>query len=659
MSSPYIPQTTSQSTHHSNATNHAAKQNANARNAKEYLSGNEDWKTEWTTDWKVDESMELGVDQSVDANFFDIAFSQITSAKQPSIDVYKAPPITQDVRPMPAQVTNLESFGRAFNFDPVLNLTTQQTGESILSNLDQAGQDDLVQQLIGGLPADVINTGFEQFTISAGIEGYDIPSSGATEISSDDMSVNIFMHPITPLQPLHGQLPTNAATVAATNGVNANSEAADAKNAAYSALIATGLTPSQITELSAAQSDQSMQELSEVDVTLIAVIPAPINTQPVQTATGTATTSTENNALKNIRSKHGELGQNAPLSSADMRALKDSIDQLAPLNQSNTDNNAQPRSTGQQAAENAVNANANAQTQAQAAQANEQINGRVDPQPQNNGAAVSFGAMVEEGFLAPADLTIFTKENAATSSNRDLPFIEGEVRSGGAASTNNHSADRAASNAGGKNAAEIASAKAQTATNASGLVPWDSLAESSSLDVPPEGLSIGQVLHNTAHTSPTLMHTHAALPHQATQTIAAKLTQHANKSGETELQIELDPPELGRVRIQMIAEGDGKVKAQLSFDKPETFLMMQRDAAQLEKALSEAGIDMGSNTLEFSLSSDNQGENRGDGDNGPHGNTAGAAHEDQDGVTQDVEIITTKMDWYNDNNGNLRLDMLT
>ncbi len=659
MSSPYIPQTSSQQTqHHSNASSHAAKQNANARSAKEYLSQSDDWKAEWTTDWKVDESMELGVDQSIDANFFDIAFSQITSAKQPSIDVYKAPPVTQGTG---AQVTNLESFGRAFNFDPVLNLTTQQTGDSILSGLDQAGQADLVQQLIGGLPADVINTGFEQFTVSAGIEGYDMPSSGAAAISGDDVSVNIFMHPITPLQPLQGQLPTNSAAISANANATANANS-EAKDAAYSALIATGLTPSQITELSAAQSEQSMQELSDVDVNLIAVIPAPINTQPVQTGAGT--TSTENSALKNIKSKHGELGQNAPLSSADLKALKESIDQLAPLNQSSADNNAQPRSTGQQAAEIAANANAQgqanaqaqAQTQAAAAQAN-QVNGRVDPQPQNNGASISFAALVEDGFLAPVDLTVFNKENAATSSHRDLPFIEGEARMSAAA--NNQGAQKAASNAVGQNAAEIASAKAQAATNTSGLVPWDSLAESTSLDVPPEGLSIGQVLHNTAHTSPTLMHTHAALPHQATQTIAAKLTQHANKSGEAELQVELDPPELGRVRIQMIAEGDGKVKAQLSFDKPETFLMMQRDSAQLEKALSEAGIDMGDNTLEFSLSSDNQGENKGDGNQGQHGHSAGSAHNEEGALAQDVEIVTTKMDWYNDNNGNLRLDMLT
>mgnify|MGYP003624354469 CR=1 FL=1 len=626
MSASYIPHTTQPQ--HSSAADNAAKQNSNARSAKDYLTADPEWKAEWTTDYGTDEGFGLGIDQSVDANFFDIAFSQITSAKQPSIDVYREPAITQGVRPMPAQVTDMESFGRAFNFDPVLNLTTQQTGETILSRLDQAGQADLVAQLIGGLPADVINTGFEQFTVAAGIESYDMAASGATSVNGDDVANNIFMHPIKPLQALQGQLPTNNAV----SNTNTAATSHNAQDTSYSALIATGLTPSQMTALSATQSEQSMQELSDVDVNLISVVAVSANTLPVQT--GAAQPSSDN-TLRNIRAKHGELGQNAPLSSADIKALKETIDQLAPLNQNNADN-----STGQQ------------NTQGT------QMTGRVDGQANNNGAAVSFEALVKTGFLAPEDLTVFTKENAATSANRDLPFIGGEARPTGSAQSNG--TQSTASGTTGKNAAEVASAKAQAVANASGLVPWDSLAEASSLDVPPEGLSLGQVLHNTAHTSPTLMHAHAAAPHQATQTIAAKLTQHATKSGEAELQIELDPPELGRVRIQMIAEGDGKIKAQLSFDKPETFLMMQRDSAQLEKALAEAGIDMGDNTLEFSLSSDNQGENRGDGDDNrnQNGASSGADSVDDDNA-QDVVIMNTKMDWYSDNNGNLRLDMLT
>jgi hypothetical protein len=627
MSSSYIPHTTAQP--HNSAADHAAKQNSNARNAKDYLNADPEWKAEWSTDYGTDEGFGLGIDQSIDANFFDIAFSQITSAKQPSIDVYHVPPVTQDVRAMPAQVTDMEGFGRAFNFDPVLNLTTQQTGETILSELDQAGQAELVQQLIGGLPADVINTGFEQFTVAAGIESYDMAPSATGEISGDDVAINIFMHPIKPLQPLQGQLPTNSAVNGAVNGSGNATTGDNAQDAAYPALIATGLTPSQMTALSATQSEQSMQELSDVDVNLIAVIPVPINTQPVQTGAA----QQNNDRMGGIpKTKPGHPEQHGTISASDLKALKDSIDQLVPLNQDNAANR-----TGQQNAQSA---------------------GNLDPQPSNNGASVSFESLVKTGFLAPDDLTVFTKENAATSANRDLPFIGGEARAA-AGPTQSHAAHKAAG-AAGQNAAEVAGAKAQTVSNASGIVPWDSLAEASSLDVPPEGLSLGQVLHNTAHTSPTLMHSHAAAPHQATQTIAAKLTQHATKSGEAELQIELDPPELGRVRIQMIAEGDGKVKAQLSFDKPETFLMMQRDAAQLEKALAEAGIDMGDNTLEFSLSSDNQGENHGDGDNnkGQHGASSGADGAGDDHA-QDIEIITTKMDWYNDNNGNLRLDMLT
>lgn len=637
MNAIYIPTAAQQST-----TSSPQKQSVDAKNASDLLSSDKNSAS------KDDVNTFDG-----DINFFDIAFSQINSGQQPSIDVVRDVAQTQALTP-PKTINNLNEFGKAFNFDPVLNLTTQQTEQAILSTLDQAGQADLVEQLIGALPADVINKGFETFVVPAGIENVDILPQALDPSQVSDEAINLFMQPVQPLQPLQGQSTidqnlgardalgreiidavveqTGDTTLIRTDAQNAGE--ATTEHQAYPALIATGLTPDQMAQLSAAQSEANIEEVTDVDVTLIAVLPVAANTQPVQTGTTTQATSTDN--LRAIKDKHGHLGKDAPISSSDLKALKDTIDQLAPLGGQNAANE-----TG---AKNAQQSNANPNA------------GQLDIAAQNSGAEIPFSALVEEtGFLTPEDLTVFTKENAATSSNRDLPFIDAAAGETVTRANNNNTS-------GGTSAAspaDIASAKAQTATETMGLVPWDSLAEMSSLDIPFEGLSLGQVLHNTAHTSPTLMHTHAAAPHQATQTIAAKLTQNATQKGDTEIQIELDPPELGRVRIQMIAESDGGLKAQLSFDKPETFLMMQRDSAQLEKALDEAGIDMGDNTLEFSLSSDNQGEGANDGaeHSAQYGDTAG---EDGDDATnsQEVEIIATKMDWYTDNSGNLRLDML-
>jgi flagellar hook-length control protein FliK len=342
-------------------------------------------------------------------------------------------------------------------------------------------------------------------------------------------------------------------------------------------------------------------------------------------ASAAVTSGDPSDTIKRFKANHGQLGQDGQISSSDLKALKDSINQLVPLDNAKA-GNAQP--TGQPT-------------------------GTLDMAAQNAGIELPFSALVEEGLFGEQDLTEFNKRNTETTSSRDLPFING--RPGTTAQTGTGSTNEPNANA-AQNAKNQEAATTQLVNSATGMVPWDSLGEIGALGISPEGLSLGQVLHNTAHTSPTLMHSHAATPHQATQAIAAKLTQYANQKGEQELKIQLDPPELGRVKIVMLVGKDGGIQAQLSFDKPETFLMMQRDSSQLEKSLAEAGIDMSGSSLEFSLSSDNGGDNAGDRhdkDNQYGGASDGGDMDD----AQDIDITTTKMDWYKDNSGNIRLDM--
>ena len=562
-----------------------------------------------------------------DLNFFDIAFARTDEPNPAAIDVYYAPQQTQTNMPkiLVVEMTagqntqapnNLNDFGKAFNFDPILNLATQATDQAILNSLDQAGQAELIGQLIGALPAEVINTGFEQFSVPAGIENYDILP---TNLSPDAEVVSLIQPPIQPLKALRGQI-TPPVTTPAPNA----SAASNAADQASPALIATGLTPSQITELTAAQSDENVEQIESLDVTLISVLPA---LTPASAALNTGDTS---DTLKRFKSEHGQIGQNGQISSSDLKALKDSINQLAPLDNAQTGNQVSAQSDGQ-----------------------------IDLAAQAPGIELPFSALVEEGLFGEQDLTEFNKRNTATTSNRDLPFINGRTGADGQTGTGAASANTPNANA-AQHAKNQEAATTQLVGTSTGMVPWDSLDEIGALGVSPEGLSLGQVLHNTAHTSPTLMHSHAAMPHQATQAIAAKLTQYANQKGEQELKLQLDPPELGRVKIVMLVGKDGGIKAHLNFDKPETFLMMQRDASQLEKSLAEAGLDMSDGGIEFSLSSDNSGENTGDGHDkndsfgrdfdGLEGNMA-------DG--EDIEITTSKMDWYTDNSGTLRLDMMT
>lgn len=78
-------------------------------------------------------------------------------------------------------------------------------------------------------------------------------------------------------------------------------------------------------------------------------------------------------------------------------------------------------------------------------------------------------------------------------------------------------------------------------------------------------------------------------------------------NGTNRFEIRLDPAELGRIDVRMELGNDGRVQAHLTVDKPETLEMLQRDARSLEKALSDAGLDMENASLGYSLRDDSDG----------------------------------------------------
>ena len=80
--------------------------------------------------------------------------------------------------------------------------------------------------------------------------------------------------------------------------------------------------------------------------------------------------------------------------------------------------------------------------------------------------------------------------------------------------------------------------------------------------------------------------------------IAAK-----SADGESQFQIRLDPPSLGRIEIHINMDSQGNAQAQLSADRPQTLEALQRDASSLERALKDAGLDLPGG-LSFSLKGD-------------------------------------------------------
>jgi flagellar hook-length control protein FliK len=85
----------------------------------------------------------------------------------------------------------------------------------------------------------------------------------------------------------------------------------------------------------------------------------------------------------------------------------------------------------------------------------------------------------------------------------------------------------------------------------------------------------------------------------ATQ-VAAEIARNL-KNGSTRFQMRFDPPELGRVEVNMRVAADGSVQAHLIVERPETLDMFMRDQRGLERALEAAGLNADSENLQFSL----------------------------------------------------------
>lgn len=109
--------------------------------------------------------------------------------------------------------------------------------------------------------------------------------------------------------------------------------------------------------------------------------------------------------------------------------------------------------------------------------------------------------------------------------------------------------------------------------------------------------------------------------------IAVNIAHHASQ-GTNRFQVRLDPPELGRVDVKLSVDGDGKVSASLTVERPETLDLLQRDARALERALTDAGLSTDKDSLNFSLK--DQGSEGGPQDDGQDGPVQPANTDDDD-----------------------------
>ncbi len=93
----------------------------------------------------------------------------------------------------------------------------------------------------------------------------------------------------------------------------------------------------------------------------------------------------------------------------------------------------------------------------------------------------------------------------------------------------------------------------------------------------------------------------AAVPLAAVaETIAARAS-----SGTSRFTVKLDPAELGAVDVRVEVRANGEVRAHLVVERSDTLDMMLRDQKNLERSLGQAGLDVSSSGLQFSLRDQN------------------------------------------------------
>lgn len=147
----------------------------------------------------------------------------------------------------------------------------------------------------------------------------------------------------------------------------------------------------------------------------------------------------------------------------------------------------------------------------------------------------------------------------------------------------------------------------------------------------------------------------AGQSHPATQMVAAQITKAAQNSDSKSITLQLDPPELGRVEVRLEFGKDKQVKANLFVEKPETLLMLQRDANALERALQNAGLETDQNSLNYQMADGNSDFNSNREGNAQNGGT-GSGH---DGEDADENLIETTITWNVDpETGHVRYNLI-
>lgn len=262
------------------------------------------------------------------------------------------------------------------------------------------------------------------------------------------------------------------------------------------------------------------------------------------------------------------------------------------------------------------------------------------------GSATDVPLTVSSGEALPAE------PDPETVSLLNKPGAEVTVSQAQVKTGSSSAAGKTATNAGlepggrtaapGAGAAPVAAAAlAATVTADDAEVPLSDLEPGTATEFTSATVRGGD-LHGAVRTESLQTPNQTQSAHVATQ-VAAEIARNL-KNGQTHFQMRFDPPELGRVEVNMRVGADGSVQAHLIVDRPETLDMFLRDQRGLERALEAAGLNPDSDNLQFSLKQDGgQDFASGQGDRdqpaGPGGGGAEVDAETEPEMTDRVRLM--------------------
>jgi len=130
-----------------------------------------------------------------------------------------------------------------------------------------------------------------------------------------------------------------------------------------------------------------------------------------------------------------------------------------------------------------------------------------------------------------------------------------------------------------------------------------------------------QANHQAAAPQKAAPNPHAQHRAAVTEQVNVQITK-AIANGIDKINIQLRPAHLGRIDVQLEMASDGRVSAVVSADNKDTLDLLKQDSRELERAMREAGLNMGSGDLSFNLR-ENGGQSQGGAETAGRGQGSG------------------------------------